>query len=182
MTNPLTMKSWSPYVVGVGIGVLSWFAFATADKHLAITLQYEHIAAMLQMALAPEAIETNRYYEVRAEAELEPVIGWYLMLLVGVFLGAMLSAWLSGDRSRIAVPPLWRWRFGESKGKRFSAAFVGGAIMVLGARIAGGCTSGHGISGTLQLAVQSWLFIGIAFAAAVATAFLIFGKEGRKHV
>ena len=54
--------------------------------------------------------------------------------------------------------------------------------MVLGARIAGGCTSGHGISGTLQLAVQSWSFIGLAFLVAVVTAFLLFGKEGRDHV
>jgi hypothetical protein len=28
----LTRKSWPPYLVGVGIGVLSWFAFATADR------------------------------------------------------------------------------------------------------------------------------------------------------
>jgi uncharacterized membrane protein YedE/YeeE len=54
--------------------------------------------------------------------------------------------------------------------------------MVLGARIAGGCTSGHGISGTLQLALQSWTFILIAFAVAIATAFLLFGREGRRHV
>jgi hypothetical protein len=32
MTNPFTMKSWSPYVVGVSIGVLSWFTFATANN------------------------------------------------------------------------------------------------------------------------------------------------------
>ena len=113
MTNPFTMKSWSPYVVGIGIGVLSWFAFATADKHLAITLQYEHIAAMAQMILAPEAAATNRYYAARAQAGLEPKIGWYLMLLVGVFIGALLSSWLSGDRSRVYGPAalalaLWR--------------------------------------------------------------------------
>jgi uncharacterized membrane protein YedE/YeeE len=182
MANPLTMKSWSPYVVGIGIGVLSWFTFATANKHLAITLQYEHIAAFAQMAIAPEAVGSNRYYVVREAAGLEPKIGWYLTLLVGVFLGALMSSWLSGDRSRVAVPPLWRWRFGDSKARRFAAAFVGGAVMVLGARIAGGCTSGHGISGTLQLAVQSWLFIGLAFASAIAVAFLIFGREGRNHV
>jgi uncharacterized membrane protein YedE/YeeE len=182
MANPFTAKSWSPYAAGLGIGLLSWFAFATANKHLAITLQYEHIAAMIQMALAPEAAGGNRYYAVRAEAGLQPKVGWYLMLLVGVFLGALLSARLSGDRSRVAVPPLWRWRFGISKAKRFAAAFAGGAVMVFGARVAGGCTSGHGISGTLQLAVQSWLFIGLAFAAAIATAFLIFGREARNHV
>jgi uncharacterized membrane protein YedE/YeeE len=182
MRNPFTMKAWSPYAVGIGIGMLSWFAFASANKHLAITLQYEHIAAMLQMLIAPEAIESNRYYAVRAAQGLGPTIGWYLMLLVGVFLGSWLSSRLSGDRSAIAVPPLWRWRFGHSTARRFAAAFAGGAVMVLGARIAGGCTSGHGISGTLQLAVQSWLFIGLAFAAAIATAFVIFGREGRRHV
>jgi hypothetical protein len=31
MTNPLTVRAWPPYAVGVGIGLLSWFAFATAD-------------------------------------------------------------------------------------------------------------------------------------------------------
>ena len=182
MSNPFVAKSWSPYVVGLALGTLSWFAFATANKHLAITLQYEHIAAMIQMAFASEAISDNRYYAVRADAGLEPKIGWYLMLLIGVFLGALLSSWLSGDRSKVAVPPLWRWRFGASKSKRFAAAFVGGALMVFGARVAGGCTSGHGISGTLQLAVQSWLFILLAFGSAIATAFLIFGREGRTYV
>src|SRR4051812_5528132 len=108
MANPFTLKSWSPYTVGIGIGVLSWFAFATANKHLAITLQYEHIAAMAYAALAPEAVLANRYYAVRAGQGLDPKIGWYLALLIGVFLGAFLSSWLSGDRSRISIPPLWR--------------------------------------------------------------------------
>ena len=42
---------------------------------------------MVHMAVAPEAVDTNRYYPVRAAAGLEPKVGWYLMLLVGVFLG-----------------------------------------------------------------------------------------------
>jgi uncharacterized membrane protein YedE/YeeE len=174
MVNPFTRKSWPAYAVGVGIGVLSWFAFATADNHLAITLQYEQIAAMV--------VHNDQHYAARSAEGLEPKVGWYLALLIGVFLGSALSSWLSGDRSRTSVPPLWRWRFGESRAKRFAAAFVGGGIMVLGARIAGGCTSGHGISGTLQLAVQSWTFILLAFAVAIATAFLLFGRQGRKHV
>jgi uncharacterized membrane protein YedE/YeeE len=182
MANPLTMKSWSPYVVGAGIGVLSWFAFATADKHLAITLQYEHLAALAEKAVVPEVEQTNNYYTVRAEQGLSPKIGWYVMLIVGVFLGALVSSWLSGDRPRIKVPPLWRWRFGDSTLKRLAFAFLGGAVMVFGARLAGGCTSGHGISGTLQLAASSWLFIILAFAVATATAFLMYGREGRNHV
>jgi uncharacterized protein len=183
MSNPLTMKCWSPYVVGAGIGVLSWFAFATADKHLAITLQYEYIAALTLKALIPGIEEMTNYYAARASQGLSPQIGWYLMLLVGVFLGALMSASLSGDRSKITVPSLWRWRFGDSAALRLVCAFLGGALMVFGARIAGGCTSGHGISGDLQLAAQSWLFMPLAFAVAIATALLLFGRDGRmRHV
>jgi uncharacterized protein len=182
VSNPLTRKAWSPYVVGAGIGVLSWFAFATADKHLAITLQYEHVAALAERGVVPPVEETNRYYADRAQQGLSPKVGWYLMLLVGVFLGAMLSSWLSGDRAVVVVPALWRGRFGPSAAKRYGFAFLGGAVMVFGARVAGGCTSGHGISGTLQLAASSWLFMPLAFAVAVGTAFLMYGREGRQHV
>jgi uncharacterized membrane protein YedE/YeeE len=182
MTNPLTMKSWSPYAVGAGIGVLSWIAFATADRHLAITLQYEHIAALIGQAVAPELEQTNGYYATRAAQGLAPHIGWYMMLIVGVVVGAFLSSRLSGDRSSVSVPPLWRWRFGPSTVKRFAFAFLGGAVMVFGARVAGGCTSGHGISGMLQLAASSWVFMPLAFAVAIGTAFVLYGKEGRQHV
>jgi uncharacterized membrane protein YedE/YeeE len=182
MTNPLTMKSWSPYVVGAGIGVLSWFAFASADRHLAITLQYEHIAAMIERAAVPSVEHTNGYSAARARQGLSPNVGWYLMLIVGVFLGALVSSRLSGDRSGVSVPPLWRWRFGPGTAKRLAFAFLGGGLMVFGARVAGGCTSGHGISGMLQLAASSWVFMPLAFAVAIATAFLVYGREGRQHV
>ena len=54
------------------------------------------------------------------------------------------------------------------------AAFVGGIIILYGARLAGGCTSGHGISGTLQLAVSSWVFFISMFGTGIATAALMF--------
>lgn len=37
MANPLAYHSWSPYAVGVGIGMLSWFAFASADHPIGVT-------------------------------------------------------------------------------------------------------------------------------------------------
>ena len=59
------------------------------------------------------------------------------------------------------------------------AAFVGGAIIMYGARMAGGCTSGHGISGSLQLAVSSWVFFLTMFAAGVVTALILFRKPAK---
>jgi len=53
---------------------------------------------------------------------------------------------------------------------------------MFGARLAQGCTSGHGISGSLQLAVSSWVFVGAFFAVGLATALLLFGREGASHV
>jgi uncharacterized membrane protein YedE/YeeE len=103
------------------------------------------------------------------------------MLVVGVFIGALVSATLSGDRTSRSVPPLWASRFGPSAPKRLTAAFLSAALMMFGARLAQGCTSGHGISGTLQLAVSSWIFISVAFAVAAATALLLYGREGASH-
>src|ERR1043166_4670973 len=148
--------------------MLSWFAFVTADRHLAVTLQYEHIPALMAKAIAPSVENSNQYYAVRARQGLSPNIGWYMMLIVGVYFGSLVSSWLSKENSRIRVPPLWRWKFGPNVAIRLIMAFLGGALMVFGARIAGGCTSGHGISGILQLAVSSWLFMPLAFLVAIA--------------
>ena len=50
---------------------------------------------------------------------------------------------------------------------------------MLGARLAQGCTSGHGISGALQLAVSSWLFVAVFVATAIAAALAIYAARPR---
>ena len=62
------------------------------------------------------------------------------------------------------------------------SAFVGGVVLLFGARMAGGCTSGHGISGGLQLAVSSWTFFMSMFASGVVMAWLMFSGRGRAGV
>jgi uncharacterized protein len=166
----LRAKSWSPYAVGVGIGVLSWVAFATAGRGLGITAPFEHTGALVLDAVAPAATAESAYF-----AENTSVIDWEWMLVVGVFLGSLLSSKLSGDRHPPVVPPLWRERFGGSVPLRLGLAFAGGLVMMLGARLARGCTSGHGITGSLQLAVSSWAFIVLAFGAAIMAAVALYG-------
>ena len=65
---------------------------------------------------------------------------------------------------------------------RLVAAFFAGALMMFGARLAGGCTSGHGISGNLQLAVSSLVFTATLFAAAIITALALYARKGAIHV
>jgi len=172
MNNPLMKKSWSPYLVGMGIGVLSWFAFWSADHPLGITTAFEHSSALVLNAMIPSFAESNSYYQ-----DESPKIGWEWMLVVGVFVGGIISSFASGDRAPIVVPPLWKSRFGSSVSLRLVAAFLGAGLMMFGARLAQGCTSGHGISGNLQLAASSWLFSVIFFATAILTAFLMYGRS-----
>lgn len=180
--NPLRKKSWSPYLVGAAIGVLSWFAFATANRQIGITTAFEYAAALTQKEAAPRLAQANPYFAEKARENKSPEIDWEWMLVVGVFLGATLSSKMSSDRTRDSVPLLWRWRFGAKPAVRYFGAFAGGFVMMLGARIAQGCTSGHAISGTLQLALSSWMFTPLIFKVGIGTAFLIYGVKGRDYV
>jgi hypothetical protein len=179
MLRVLRKASWPPYAVGALIGVLSWFAFATADRAIGITTAFEYTAALLDQQILSGASSGNPYYSA---PDKSPKIDWEWMLVAGVFIGSFLSAAISGTRTSDKVPALWSARFGPSVGKRYAAAFLGGAVMMFGARVAQGCTSGHGISGALQLAVSSWLFVVVLFCTAVAVAFLIYGSQGAEHV
>lgn len=162
---------WSPYVVGVLIGVLSWFAFATADKALGVSTTFVRGIGFVEQMIAPSHVDSNAYFEKTGIK-----VNWQMLLVAGIFLGAMASAWLSGDRKVEKVPEIWRDRFGPSVWKRYAVAFLGGALVLFGARLAGGCTSGHGISGSLQLALSGWTFFLTIFVTGVVTTMALLGR------
>jgi uncharacterized protein len=166
--------SWNPYVVGAAIGVLSWLVFAVVDKPLGISTS---LSAMAGWCAAPiigtEGVARNPYW-----AKFGPKWDYGMVLIVGTFLGALASALTSRMFRVEVVPKVWRERFGPSKSKRLLFAFVGGILILYGARMAGGCTSGHGISGSLQLALSSWTFFITMFASGIVTAWLLFGRRG----
>ena len=94
--------------------------------------------------------------------------------------GALLSALLRGGvaKGESTMPPVWRANFGDSVLKRFFAAFVAGFLVLFGARLAGGCTSGHMMSGMMQTAMSGYLFSAGAFLAGIPLALYLFRKEG----
>ncbi|KAK5061258.1 hypothetical protein LTR84_007800 [Exophiala bonariae] len=53
------------------------------------------------------------------------------------------------------------------------AAIVGGFVMVFGARMAGGCTSGHGISGMATMSLSSFVTVASMFAGGIGASFLL---------
>jgi uncharacterized membrane protein YedE/YeeE len=173
--NALRRRTWSPYAVGALIGILSWVAFL-GDHPIGVSTAFVRTVGVIERTVASDHVGSNAYF-----AKFPPRIDWEWMLVLGVFLGAFASAMLGGDRVPERVPELWRRRFGSNPARRAAAAFGGGFLVMFGARLAGGCTSGHGISGTLQLALSSWTFLPALFAAGVLTAFALYGRE-RHHV
>jgi len=169
---------WSPYAVGAAIGVLSWCTFLFMNKAIGTSTTFVRAAGSLETWVAPEHVRDNAYFAKYLVGA--PAFEWQFALVLMMLPGAFLAARLSGSRRKESVPALWAERFGPSVPKRFLAAFLGGALLLFGARLAGGCTSGHAISGGLQLALSSWTFVLALFASGIATALLLYGKRGSR--
>lgn len=156
----------SAYVIGAGIGILSWIVFVVVNAPIGITTALSEVSgATAAPVLGADVVAANPYW-----AKNIPAWDYGTLFLVGTFLGALLSSLLNKTFRWELVPVTWRDRFGGRVVPRFIAAFVGGILAMFGARLAGGCTSGHGISGSLQLAVSSWTFFIVMFVSGVLTA------------
>jgi len=114
-------------------------------------------------------------------AEVFKGIGWEPYSDLGVFFGGLISAVFISRRFnafRPVVPPSWRNRFGPSPAKRAMGSFAGSFLVLFGARMAGGCTSGHTLSGGVQLSLSAWLFTGTMLIAMFVTARLVYADAG----
>ncbi|OHB51444.1 MAG: hypothetical protein A2Y10_20360 [Planctomycetes bacterium GWF2_41_51] len=160
---------WSPYVVGAGIGILSWISFLLSDHPLGVSGAYAQSYGMIEKWFKRKDVEQQSGMQKNA-----PAISWEIMLVIGLFIGAFLSAIISRDFRFEFVPQLWDTKFGDNAFIRWLVALIGGFIMGLGARWAGGCTSGHGISGTLQLVVSSWVAVVCFFIGGIAATMFIY--------
>jgi len=165
----LMMERWSPYVVGIGIGLLSCVTFLLSDKPIGCSTAFSRTSGMIEKLIRGGIVAEKAYYK-----KFAPVIEWEWMLVLGVFVGAFFSAVLSGQFQMAWVPAKWAEAFGHTPVTRWVVSLIGGIILGFGARWAGGCTSGHGISGTLQLGVSSWLAALCFFIGGIVTAMLIF--------
>jgi len=163
---------WNPYLVGIGLGMLSWAVFGIVNNPLGVTTSLSQWSALAaEPVVGAEGLKANPYW-----AKHLPQWDYGTLFLIGTFLGAGIGALVSRDWRIEWVPSVWRERFGGSVFKRLVGAFAGGVLAMYGARLAGGCTSGNGLSGSMQLAVSGWTFFLTMFASGLLTAWLLFGR------
>ena len=93
------------------------------------------------------------------QARLKDSRGWRLVYALGMVLGAVLVTWVGGTAFATGVP----WYL----------LLLGGFVAGFGARLAGGCTSGHGICGLASLQLPSLVAVLTFLATAFATAHIV---------
>ena len=168
----LSDKAWSPYFAGALIGLLQIPAFMLMDKGLGASSSFVKAAGHAALMFDPTILEESYFSKYVTSSKYV----WQTALVIGIALGAFLSMRLSNAK-RQRISPVWREAMGVSSPlSRYALAFLGGVILLFGARLAGGCTSGHGLTGLAQLAVSSSIVVPSIFAGGIATA-LIFTRR-----
>ncbi len=144
-------RAWSPYVTGIIIGLLVIPALIFTDTAPNPSEGFLTVAGKLVTLVSPSAPHPD--LDMRHP---EGGQGWWqTAFLIGIALGAALSATLAKTKRR-GPSPVWAIVLGTSAPRvRAIAAFAGGFLMLLGAALAGGDFIGHGLSGVAQLAVSS---------------------------
>ncbi len=168
-TNP--DRGWNPYLAGALSGVVSILSVWVAGKYLGASTTFVKSAGMLEKIISPDRVALMDYFRLEV-----PQIDWQWMFVVGIFFGSLLASFTDGSFRWQSVPPMWRQKFGPGIAPRSLAAFGGGVVAMFGARLAGGCPSGHGLSGTLQLALSGIISLVCFFIGGLITARLIYGS------
>ncbi len=161
--NYLKSKYWSPYVAGIGIGLLQIPVFLFLHGSIGTSGSYNSVAcSMLSW------IETNT--QMSAACFPSDKSWWQLSFVVGIVIGAFFSVRLAHIK-RKAISKAWDKLVGiRTLGKRALMGFLGGFIMLMGARLAAGCTSGNGISGIALLSIGSMIVIVSMFVGGILIA------------
>ncbi len=168
-------KGWNPYLAGGLSGLVSILSVWVAGKYLGASTTFVRTSGMIERLFDPDRIARMEYFIREA-----PKIDWQWMMVVGIMIGSFIAAASSGSFRLQAVPDMWRERFGPGVGRRAVFAFIGGIIAMFGARLADGCPSGHGLSGSLQLAVSGYIALACFFLGGVVAARIIYGRGGSR--
>ena len=163
---------WNPYVAGALSGALGVVSVALAGKFMGASTTFVRAGGMIEKIFAPEWVASSVYYMSKGVK-----FDWQFLFVIGIFIGALISSLSAGTFSWQAVPDMWKDRHGGAVGKRAVVAFAGGIIAMYGARLAGGCPSGHGLSGLAQMSVSGFVSAACFFAGGIIMAALVYPRK-----
>ncbi len=159
-------KKWM--VSGVSLAFLNTVVFlsATTNRPIGASTSYPYLADLIT------GFTHNSYFEKIA------IPGhWEVIFLFGAMIAAMFVSIAKKEFRLRLIHSNWEKYKGGSVSKRIAFALLGGFLLIFGARMAGGCTSGHIISGGMQIAFSSLTFGAFMFAGLVITGKVFYGEK-----
>jgi uncharacterized membrane protein YedE/YeeE len=159
----------NPYLAGVGLGLVLLLAFVLVGRGLGASGAFSTLVAAGVDLVAPAHARANAFYAGYLENGFgHPFKSFLVFEVIGVLAGGFLSGTLAGRVKRtIEKGPR------ISNNARLGLAFLGGALMGIGAKLARGCTSGQALSGGAVLGVGSWIFMIMVFVGGYAAAYFL---------
>lgn len=178
----LLARPWPWYVAGPLIGLFVPALLLLGGRQFGVSSNLRHLCA----ACLPRRVDYFDYDWKRSGL-------WNLTFILGVVVGGFIAAhWLAGqgpaaiseatrgdlaalgvrDFSGLVPADLFSWST-LSGGAGLIAVVVGGFLVGFGTRYAGGCTSGHAITGLADLQLPSLIAVVGFFAGGLITTYLI---------
>jgi uncharacterized membrane protein YedE/YeeE len=175
--NKAQRDGWSPYLAGALVGLLAILSvyltttYMGKSNYLGASTTFVRAAGLVFQNFDAAHVAQNAYY-----AKEKVKIDWQFLMIIGIFFGALLSSVTDKSFKLEGVPPVWQQRFGPSVIKRAIFAFLGGIVAMIGARLADGCPSGHGLSGMMQLSVSSFVAMAMFFGFGALVAHFMYTR------
>jgi len=169
---------------------LVFFAAVLLVKPIGVSTQFVILDAIMADAVNPGLIvesgdgvtsdnaylaKSDNKYARNAADPLNYSFVFVLAMAAGAFASARLRGGVGSGERRL--PAIWRADHGDTVWRRHAVAFLGGFVVLYGARLAGGCTSGHMMSGMMQTAISGYIFALAAFAAAIPVAMTMYRQD-----
>ncbi|HNR90060.1 MAG TPA: YeeE/YedE thiosulfate transporter family protein [Spirochaetota bacterium] len=158
----------NPYVGGILLGVVLFSAYFFTQSGLGASGAIGKVQIALVKLVAPGHVNRNSYFAKEGGGDKNALDSGAVFMLLGTFLGGLASGLINRR-----VRPETRRGPQITDRQRWIFAFVGGAVMGYGARLARGCTSGQALSGGAVLAVGSWAFMLCVFIGGYALAYFV---------
>ena len=150
---------WPPLWAGIALGIVLMLTFVISGHGLGASGAATHAIAGVGLAVAPEATKANSYLGPMV-SEGSPMGSWIPWEVLGIGIGAAAAAFMAG-RFRVQIDGTKN----VGTKRRVTKALLGGVLAGFGARVAGGCTSGLGLSGAATLGISAFIFLALFFAA-----------------
>lgn len=163
-----------PYIYGALSGILLTISAAVTGNFFGTSTTFPRFATLVLSTVGID-LSGTAFFQVRGGALTGAAFpNWQLLFVIGIGVGAFIAAKASGTYKRESLPPMWVEFFGTNRTRRVWYSIFGGILAMVGARMAGGCPSGHGVSGMSQLGVSSLVALAMFFLGGIVVARLIY--------